>query len=498
MSNSVLRRYTPPTCTLEIAAKGSPLSRWTDRPVLKQLRFQLSFDDPKLSAEEQVQIRGSRSQLEALCEVVQAYVQNFLAQPPDQLDRLSFIDKATNGSASGSNGFHAVPALVNSGAIGADHPSFQETSDPYAEEEPGAAIAPVPQATGIELKPQGLLAHSLHLGTLATAESGAAIRLSTVQLYDLANALDEYAADALVLPALGRQQTSWLQSPWLRVAAATILAVGVTASLTRFVMDVSSPSMQTATTADSEASPGNQSVAIAPPAGSLAPTTPVTPGTDFAPPAPLKLEPLPPPPPPGTAVPPASGTPTVVVPRTAPNRSTPPSVPTRPLPSIAAVPPPPRTPQQVQIPTQPAPPIAARSAQGDAATNGETALQAPGAATEQQDSASIATNRAAARPDGTAFDTIPQVAEAREYFQERWQPPEGLSQTLEYQLQIGADGSIQRIVPLGQAAGDYVDRTQIPLVGDPFVSPLESQQEADIRLVLSPDGRVRTFLEPSN
>jgi hypothetical protein len=173
-------------------------------------------------------------------------------------------------------------------------------------------------------------------------------------------------------------------------------------------------------------------------------------------------------------------------------------VPTRPLPSIAAVPPPPRTPQQVQIPTQPAPPIAARSAQGDAATNGETALQAPGAATEQQDSASIATNRAAARPDGTAFDTIPQVAEAREYFQERWQPPEGLSQTLEYQLQIGADGSIQRIVPLGQAAGDYVDRTQIPLVGDPFVSPLESQQEADIRLVLSPDGRVRTFLEPSN
>jgi len=98
----------------------------------------------------------------------------------------------------------------------------------------------------------------------------------------------------------------------------------------------------------------------------------------------------------------------------------------------------------------------------------------------------------------TAFDTIPQVAEAREYFSSRWQPPEGLTQTLEYRLQVASDGTIARITPLGQAAGNFVDRSAIPLLGEPFVAPLASGESAQIRLVLSPDGRVRTFLESVN
>ncbi len=90
------------------------------------------------------------------------------------------------------------------------------------------------------------------------------------------------------------------------------------------------------------------------------------------------------------------------------------------------------------------------------------------------------------------------MSEVRTYFQDRWQPPEGLTQTLEYTISLGPDGSIQRIVPLGQSAGDYIDRTGMPLVGEPFVTPLQGNQNPKVRVVLSPDGQVRTFLESPN
>jgi hypothetical protein len=76
----VLRRYTPPTCTLEIKAKNSPLSRWAGQPVLKHLRFELSFDDPRQPEDKRVTIQGDRADLEALYEGVTSYVQNFLQQ----------------------------------------------------------------------------------------------------------------------------------------------------------------------------------------------------------------------------------------------------------------------------------------------------------------------------------------------------------------------------------------------------------------------------------
>jgi len=102
----------------------------------------------------------------------------------------------------------------------------------------------------------------------------------------------------------------------------------------------------------------------------------------------------------------------------------------------------------------------------------------------------------AANPGNTTlFDNIPQVAEVRSYFQKRWQPPSGLSQTLEYSLTLNADGSIQRIIPLGKAAGDFIDRTDIPLPGEPFVSAVDGGRNPSIRLVLTPDGKVSTFLE---
>jgi hypothetical protein len=94
----------------------------------------------------------------------------------------------------------------------------------------------------------------------------------------------------------------------------------------------------------------------------------------------------------------------------------------------------------------------------------------------------------------TLFDT-PQIAEAREYLNKRWQPPTGLSQALEYSLMLGADGTIERILPLNQAAREYIDTSGLPQIGKPFVSTNQSGQNLRIRVVLNPDGKVQTFLE---
>lgn len=101
--------------------------------------------------------------------------------------------------------------------------------------------------------------------------------------------------------------------------------------------------------------------------------------------------------------------------------------------------------------------------------------------------AEIATN-------STLFDT-PLVTEAREYFQKRWQPPTGLTQTLEYSLIVAIDGTIERILPLNKAARDYVDTAGIPNIGKPFVSPSRSGKNLRIRAVLSPDGKVQVLPE---
>jgi hypothetical protein len=69
---------------------------------------------------------------------------------------------------------------------------------------------------------------------------------------------------------------------------------------------------------------------------------------------------------------------------------------------------------------------------------------------------------------------------------------------LEYSLQIDEKGSIQTIVPIGKAAADYIERTNMPLVGEPFVSAVSNGKNPKIRVVLRPNGRVQTFLEESN
>ncbi|NJR64180.1 MAG: DUF4335 domain-containing protein [Leptolyngbyaceae cyanobacterium CRU_2_3] len=495
MPTSVLRRYTPPTCTLEIAATGSALSRWTDRAVLKHLRFQLSFDDPTLPEDSQVTIRGDRLQLEALWETVTAYVQSLLNQP-------------------------AVP-LYHSGGLYASE-LYASTEENYAQLEPEPTVlSEQPLPTDIHFQPRGLLNHQLFLGTLANERSGATVPLSTLQLFDLANALDEYHNEALTLPTLGRASWSKSRGSWAGIAAALLLTVGSSAALLRFVTAVSSPSPQLAASSSSEESqarldakssarlPAAPGLEPLPSALTLQPPPPPLGATkNAAPPQPVRL-PDTAPINPGTV--PRSAFPTDIAPGgiaprsptllPAPNQASGGTVAILPQAPLS----PEMSPENFSGAAMPIDPQTANSdggaiaslrssASSDAATQMAPPIGVPNAAAPS----AAAASGAATAARSTAFDAIPQVAEIRNYFEQSWQPPQGLTQTLEYRLVLNANGSLQRIVPLGQAAATFLDRTNMPLTNEAFVSPVENGGNPAIRLVLGQDGKVQTFLEQRN
>ncbi|MCU0524518.1 MAG: DUF4335 domain-containing protein [Elainella sp. Prado103] len=535
MPTAVLRRYTPPTCTLEIAATQSALSYWADRTVIKDIQFQLSFDDPKLPPEQQITVSGDRSQLDALCEVVQQYTQQFLSADPTELPWEASLQphlSQVQGSQSlklqspESHPSELQPSELQPSEL---QPSELQSPESPPSERPSPEVQPIPilkspilkspilkspitvpqpeswsldvsphpgSATllnlptrlGIQLQPQGLLAHRLQLGSLATEESGSTVRLTALQLFDLANALEAYQTDTLSLPALVRP--AWmtkLPRPWA-IAAAAILALGATGTIAKFILDIATPTVQTASAPQerevnselgSELFP-----ALSPPPVEASPS--------------VILQPLPPPVPPSGTVSDGAGLPPVGVTQPPPQPVPQPGVQSMPQPNGQPVAPG-TDPAQVTI--IPDPTIATAPSQSLAESSRSAEPPRLAESTESLDSSIAAAppndDAGFSRSGSTAFDTIPQVAEVRDYFQQNWQPGD-LTQTLEYRLLLSADGSLQRIVPLGRASEQYIDRTNMPLMGEPFVSATEDGATPQIRLVLKPDGKVQTFLEYAN
>ncbi|MEW5858189.1 MAG: DUF4335 domain-containing protein [Cyanobacteriota bacterium] len=540
----VLRRFTPPTCTLEIQAKDSPLSRWAGQPVLKHLRFELSFDDPRQTEDRRVTIRGNRAQLESLCEAVSTYVQDFLVQSPPQPVA------------------HQMP--VGEPMVAAAAPAQAATIISPPE-------SPQPQTFVPYLQPRGLLSHDLFLGHLATEETGPVVTLSALQLFDLATALDEYNAELVALPPLSR--TQWLKNPplWTRTAAIFLLGVGITAATLKLLNQpsptvISSAPAPTPLPTTPTPAPGTEvlpvpttpptaGVPTPPPLSSASPTPTGSPSSILLSPAPLST------PTPFNAQSPG----VVVVPRNPPGNSNPvftnlPPIqqpPAQQRRAILQAPPPsnfppipkppaeqPKSAIRNNLPFEPIPSSSGVTAPGSSASSSEAANQsaspnAPGipaappplpnlpslaslpaessAANNSEPSSPGATRGSVAPParkrgsesgsdraqtsadspqNDRLFDTIPQVAQVRDYFQQQWKPPTGLTQSLQYYLRLNPDGSIERIRPLGEASTKYIDRTGMPVPGKPFVSPIEGERNAHIRVVLSPDGKVETFQEP--
>jgi hypothetical protein len=561
------------------------------RPVLKQLQFELRFDDPRSPEDERIVIRGDRDQLEALYAAVTNYVQNLLAQSPESFyTNFSGLSAASNGSYNeqlSDFNLASVPTL-------ALHPS-----------------TPGHLGVGqIYLQPGECLTHDLFVGSLVRTSPEPVVHLSVLQLFDLATALEEYAADVVALPNISQRQVSPSVPAWAGIAAAVVLVVGAIPFTIQFV-NPQRKQLQTASAPTKPQPQPQQSILEPSPLPTLATLPP-----NLTPPDPLPTSPgvsadLPTPganavgsglPTPGANLPgsvtlnpggdlavgstpvprgiagetsqsPLSRSPltqnTTPEARTGkPNPQTkldsrlalgspigtpplgqnqnimqipvngapqgtkpqPGSKPTQAPPQITSKTPP-NLPQPTFDPSFiPSPPVDSRAAStplgtpppnpnSDALTPPPvtpntgipsipessardpmtTAALAEGSSTGAKPPASRTPANATARASesrASLFDTTPQVKEAREFFERKWKPPAGLSQTLQYSLVLDVDGSIREITPIGSASRTYVDRSGIPLIGEKFVSPNRSGKSSRIRIVLGSDGDVTVVAEP--
>lgn len=209
----ILRQYTAPTCKLEISANPSALSHWARKLALKNQRFLLKFEDPRVSEDQWTTLRGDRLKLEALTEAVATYVQTFLSQSKN-LERSEDSDDLT----------------------GIILPEFSNQT--------------------ISLQPKGLLSHTLHLGPIVSDLSESTITLSSTQLADLASVLDEHSSETLAIPTLNRD-TAWMRSPvaWGKIAALSLLSVGVTATVLRQFDPKPAPSLIASQASDQRLTP---------------------------------------------------------------------------------------------------------------------------------------------------------------------------------------------------------------------------------------------------
>ena len=220
-SNSVFRRYNPPTCTLEISVKRSILSWWTGKYARKHLSFELIFYDPQSSPEQQFIIRGDALALESLYEAVKEYRERFFNRDRTETN----TDQLLLESDSLESGQH------DPGILPAPSPDRSSPSE-----------ANFKETLSIHLQSEGVQNNQLYLGLLATEESGPMIQLGNLQLLDLATALEECTQDLMAIaPSQPPLKTMpWSLVKWL-VGAIALLTLGLTAGIATRSDNYSSP-----------------------------------------------------------------------------------------------------------------------------------------------------------------------------------------------------------------------------------------------------------------
>jgi Domain of unknown function (DUF4335) len=434
LSPTISKLYTPPTCTLEVTAKASPLSRWTRTPAIQSLQFLLSFDRPGQRTREPVEIYGDRAQLAALTETVTQYLQAFLASRSTDLPLTS----------------------------------------PSGEPLPLPTLTTAANPNAVVLRPYSLLTHELRLGNLATPESGPSVMLKASQLYDLATALEDCSADMEHMPSLIAAERPSVM-PWLRSAAILLITVGIGTATWRL--------FQTGPVAVRPSAPRSET-AMAP---AVTPSPPAPSPLPSMPSKPLNL--------PSIQLPTRSTTPLGIERAVKENQKlaeTPPSnkklsgsansvAKTQPPQSVASLP-------SVEL-QQSAPDAAGQQADRALSSGNMARSKSP----SMFEAAPAPISKTA--PQQMLFDTIPQVAEVRDYVATRWQPASPPPKTLEYRVTLNGDGSLEKVEPLGVSAQKYLDRVPLPKGTSAFVSPTAAGTRPSVRLLLRQDGTVQTFLD---
>lgn len=500
---SISRQYHPQSCSLEITAQTSPLSRWAKRPILKSVNFLLSFRGLSGQNHEPLEVRGNHEQLQLLSETVTHYVQTRLGQ-----------------------------SLAPS------------PSHLLSEPEPEAKTSSN-TASKLHLHPRSLVTHDLVLGPLSTNANHQTISLKASQLFDLVSALDDCTAELEVLPTSAPSQRPAIPV-WASSAAVIVLMLGVstaTLQLTQqqpeskreWVTSSDKPDANSPTTSAEEAegiatipkdstATKSQSppIVASPPSITPVPETSPAAGVDQS-----NLErsaPRPQPSPSVIARAPQSETvaPSIPAKPKAPDPS--PSTLNKPLPSQ---PPPPKedvlaaqkTSKRLRAPIASAPadaksvrPQAKISSPPPAAAPAPLAESAPTstADTITAESGSLEADhlsgnrripdrslnqfgrQAPGNPEATSVPPISVHAQnIRQYFQQRWQVPPGLTQPLQYQLLLNTNGSLKQVTPIDSTATQYLDKVPLPEVNQPFIAPLKPSQSLQVQLILKPDGTVQ-------
>ncbi|WP_299412864.1 DUF4335 domain-containing protein [Acaryochloris sp. IP29b_bin.148] len=506
----ISRQYRPPSCSLEITAQLSPLSRWAKRPILKSVNFLLSF--PELSGlnHEPLEIRGDHEQLQLLSETVADYTQHLLGQ---SLTASRLTPAASMASS--------LPDAA------ADAPPSQ----PY-------------------LRPRSWVSHDLSLGSLSTNASEQTVSLKASQLFDLVSALDDCTAELEILPLPSRRPAL---SVWASSAAVIVLMMGVTTATLQLTQHspVTQRERESLTDANDVASEPveGEGIASAPqvsplPPSPTAPAQPPTPSSTSRPSAEAdrrdQQEST------ATAPPIVARAPQPkhrsAKPQTLDNRQTrsnelstpsqatknsadqniksrgqdqgqdqsmdkrlrqPVAVaPSSPAPADStadakAVQPKVSSPPPAAAP--PSSPAAEPIPETATAASAESALQESDRLGSQrsvtQNPARPQAGRQAPGRQESAYvmSRSSHALNIRQYLSQRWQVPTGLTQPLPYQLTLNANGSLKSVQPLNKAATQYLEQVPFPPVNRSFIAPLKSSQAPQVRLVLNPDGTVQVL-----
>ncbi|MEM9216469.1 MAG: DUF4335 domain-containing protein [Cyanobacteria bacterium P01_F01_bin.150] len=566
MPVAVFRRYTPSTCTLELRGERSPLSAWSDRPIVKQVQFVLSIDGPQRPQERRVTLKGGRTQLDHLRAVIDTYVQHTLGLSAQQFQTtlLQTSPQQTSSSPlSPSATASPLPSAVSATSTG------RSLATPGRIHDMGWARSPSPD---IRVTSKGRLKHELQLGKLAPHPSISSVILSTTELFDLAHALDAYHSEVDSIPELNPGQRNGVQ-PWMKGAAVAVFAVGVTASVVSVLNQATlETAMQDSAVVENAIEPdfeqqlsqslepgASSSIALedlpstdeALPLGSEASdalsaesdgldadSTPSTSSeeasinrqdsaesatlsaplsqqaNDSSSPtaSPVESSPLP-----AEIVaeearsnstfssPSISSSPATSSPAT--------SSPTLPSanagqlqtsarisddgnvgasaelpPELTAIPPIP-TVESALDPLADIGPSSRRSST-EAATGGDFQPSAQSAPAGIRGD-----GKEPSEPQAHSNSSEIQRTEVQSYFESIWQPPDDLSQALQYRLEFNADGSFQQAIPLGESARSYRSNVNFPATGNAFVSPFGGNDTPPMRLFLGANGQVRVFIE---
>ena len=426
--------FTPPTCTLEIICNKSLFLLGKSALRFKKFQFKLKFDDPRQPTVKQVTVQGNQQDLGQLQFAVERYLKNQL--------RASFE----------SNSIITEP--------------IETTQHPYFES-------------------QGLTNHELFFGSLSHDGDRQKITLGTVQLFDLVAALEAYQTKTSILT--DDRQTKFgrkIIPLGVGIAAAAIAAI--------LMATIFKPQVQPEIASNKD----NQPQAAIPELSEITP--PAAPDsnrhtTKLREPL-ASTKKLPPPP-------------AVETPKPKPDIPDPADYPLADvgrrtgLDDIAQKN---SVGKRSQEPTK----VFQNSTDSELTIIEDTSVEQtlsqvkPERENQQQtniDRESGSSNVSLEATPDLAINNAPnqasQIQEVTAYFRHRWQPPADLKQSLEYRLFLRADGSIERVMPLGKAARLYLSQTNIPINEEQFISPVSEAESSIIRLLLNPDGRVQVFTE---